>query len=83
MALGEAEEGWRRFIRQLKERRLSGVELAKSDAHEGLRLALQEVFPGLVWQRCQSHFRRNVLDQTPAEYSANYIADSALTPAPV
>jgi transposase-like protein len=68
MALRETEEGWRRFIRGLKERGLSGVELATSDAHEGLKQALQEAFPGLIWQRCQSHFRRNVLDQTPASY---------------
>ncbi len=68
MALSETEEGWRRFIRQLKERGLSGVELATSDAHEGLKQALQECFPGLIWQRCQSHFRRNVLDQTPSGY---------------
>jgi len=68
MALSETEEGWLRFIRQLKERGLSGVELATSDAHEGLKQALQEAFPGLIWQRCQSHFRRNVLDQTPSDY---------------
>jgi transposase-like protein len=68
MALSETEQGWRRFIRQLKERGLSGVELATSDAHEGLKQALQESFPGLIWQRCQSHFRRNVLDQTPSDY---------------
>jgi transposase-like protein len=66
MAFGETEQGWRRFIRQLKERGLSGVELATSDAHERLKQALQECFPGLIWQRCQSHFRRNVLDQTPS-----------------
>jgi transposase-like protein len=73
MALSETEEGWRRFIRHLKERGLSGVELATSVAdesawHEGLRQALEEAFPGLIWQRCQSHFRRNVLDQTPSSY---------------
>ncbi|MCS4048034.1 transposase-like protein [Salinibacter ruber] len=68
MALSETEEGWRRFIRGLKERGLSGVEMATSDAHEGLKQALQEAFPGLIWQRCQSHFRRNVLDQTPSDY---------------
>lgn len=74
MALSETEQGWRRFIRQLKERGLSGVELATSDAHEGLKQALQEAFPGLIWQRCQTeeflgvHFRRNVLDQTPSDY---------------
>jgi transposase-like protein len=51
MTLSETEQGWRRFIRQLKERGLSGVELATSDAHEGLKQALQEAFPGLIWQR--------------------------------
>jgi Transposase and inactivated derivatives len=68
MALSETKEGWRRFIRGLKERGLSGVELATSDAHDGLRQALQEAFPGLIWQRCQAHFRRNVLDKTPSDY---------------
>jgi transposase-like protein len=51
-AFGETEEAWRRFIRQLKHRVLSGVEVATSDAHEGLIQALREAFPGLIWQRC-------------------------------
>jgi transposase-like protein len=41
VAFGEAEEVWRRFIRGLKKRGLSGVELATSDAHEGLKQALR------------------------------------------
>jgi len=65
-AFGETKEAWRRFIRNLKGRGLSGVEVATSDAHEGLTQVLQEAFPGLIWQRCQAHFRRNVLDQAPA-----------------
>jgi transposase-like protein len=68
VALSEAEQSWRRFIRQLKERGLSGVELATSDAHEGLKQALQEAFPGLIWQRCQPHFRRNATGRTPSGY---------------
>ena len=28
-------------------------------------LGLEAAFPGLIWQRCQAHFRRNVIDQTP------------------
>ncbi len=67
-AFGETAEGWRRFIGQLKSRGLSGVEVATSDAHEGLVQALREGFPGLIWQRCQAHFRRNVIDQTPSSY---------------
>jgi transposase-like protein len=45
--------------------------MATSDAHEGLRQALEAAFPGLIWQRCHTeeflgvHFRRNVLDRTP------------------
>ena len=30
--------------------------------------ALQEAFPGLIWQRCQSHFRRNATGRTPSDY---------------
>jgi len=67
-AFGETAEGWRRFIRGLKRRGLSGVELATSDAHDGLVQALREAFPGLIWQRCQAHFRRNVIDQTPSGF---------------
>jgi transposase-like protein len=67
-AFGETGEAWRRFISQLKRRGLSGVEVATSDAHDGLVQALREAFPGLIWQRCQAHFRRNVLDQTPSGY---------------
>ena len=65
VAFGETGEAWRRFIGRLKARGLSGVEVATSDAHEGLRQALEAAFPGLIWQRCQAHFRRNVLDRTP------------------
>jgi transposase-like protein len=50
-----------------KKRGLTGVEVATSDAHDGLRQAVEESFPGVIWQRCQAHFRRNVLDQTPAK----------------
>jgi len=66
IALGETGESWRRFIQRLRSRGLSGVEVATSDAHEGLRQALEAAFPGLIWQRCQAHFRRNVMDRTPA-----------------
>jgi len=65
LSYGETEDGWRRFIERLKARGLTGVRVATSDAHEGLRQALHASFPGLIWQRCQAHFRRNVIDQTP------------------
>ena len=56
-AFGETGEAWRRFIGQLKRRGLSGVELATSDAHEGLEVALRSTFPGCIWQRCPAATR--------------------------
>jgi transposase-like protein len=66
IALRETAESWRELLKALKKRGLRGVELATSDAHEGLEAALRETFPGCIWNRCQAHFRRNVLDKTPA-----------------
>jgi transposase-like protein len=44
---------------------LSGVQLVISDAHEGLRSALSQVFAGATWQRCKVHFLRNVASAVP------------------
>jgi len=66
IALRETEESWKELLRELKDRGLRRVECATSDAHEGLESALREIFPGCIWQRCQAHFRRNVLDKTPS-----------------
>lgn len=57
--------GWLCFLRGLVARGLSGVQLAISDCHEGLRQAIGSVFPGAAWQRCRTHFARNVLTQVP------------------
>lgn len=57
----ELESSWRAFMRSLVSRGLRGVQLAISDAHEGLRQAIQAVFNGASWQRCYVHFIRNVL----------------------
>ena len=62
----ETGEGWRALFSDLKDRGLSGVEMLTSDAHDGLRGAAQQSFPGAIWQRCQAHFRRNVADRVPA-----------------
>ncbi|MCS4054081.1 transposase-like protein [Salinibacter ruber] len=68
IALSETGESWKELFEDLKARGLQRVELATSDAHEGLEAALRSAFPGCIWQRCQAHFRRNVLDKTPAGY---------------
>ncbi len=46
-------------------RGLCGVELVTSDAHEGLKDAIATVFCGASWQRCRTHFMRNLLARAP------------------
>jgi putative transposase len=57
--IGEVESGafWVEFLRWLKRRGLSGVRLAISDQHEGLKAAIARVL-GCPWQRCTVHFTR-------------------------
>lgn len=57
--------GWTQFLRGLVARGLSGVELVTSDAHEGLKQAIAGVLPGASWQRCRTHFARNLLTRVP------------------
>ncbi len=61
----EDTEGWRQFLRHLKQRGLTGVQLVVSDKCLGLVEALGEVFPEARWQRCVVHFYRNVFSVTP------------------
>lgn len=61
----EDKAGWIGFLRHLKERGLSGVQLFTSDACIGLVEALTEVFPTAKWQRCVVHFYRNVFTLVP------------------
>ena len=57
--------GWTAFLRSLVARGLSGVQLVMSDAHEGLKNAIAAVLPGASWQRCRTHFVRNLLTRVP------------------
>ena len=65
MAHRESQTSWRDFLVKLKGRGLSGVELVVSDAHEGLKKAIEETLTEAVWQRCYVHFLRNALDYLP------------------
>jgi putative transposase len=56
----ETEAFWREFLRDLVGRGLVGVELAISDAHEGLKAAIAQTL-GCPWQRCTVHFLRDCL----------------------
>ena len=57
----ENETFWTEFLRDLKDRGLTGVQLVISDAHAGLRKAIRRVLQGASWQRCRVHAMRNLL----------------------
>lgn len=61
----EDKESWRAFLRYLKQRGLSGVELIISDKSLGLVEVIGEFYPKAQWQRCVVHFYRNVFTVTP------------------
>src|SRR6056297_423331 len=62
VADSESESSWSKFFTSLKERGLKNVDYLISDNHTGLRKALAKQFQGSTWQRCQTHFSRNILD---------------------
>jgi transposase-like protein len=57
--------GWTAFLRSLVARGLSGVALVVSDDHKGLKAAIEAVLVGATWQRCRTHFARNLLTRVP------------------
>lgn len=61
----ESEESWTEFFNWLKSRGLRGVDLIVSDDHGGLVRSIRQQLQGVTWQRCQTHFMRNVLDASP------------------
>jgi len=65
--VGPSEDGafWSAFLRSLVARGLCGVRLVTSDAHRGLKSAVQTVLVGASWQRCRVHFMRNALSLVP------------------
>lgn len=65
VAQAESEENWLDFFDYLKERGFQSPKLIISDAHEGLKKAIQKKFIGTAWQRCTVHFKRNIFDKMP------------------
>lgn len=65
--VGPSEDGevWRSFLRGVVARGRTGVPLAVSDAHHGLKTAIAAVLTGADWQRCRVHFVRNALALVP------------------
>lgn len=65
VADSESRQSWGEFFISLKARGLENVDLVVSDAHTGLVAAIEQHFQGASWQRCQTHFSRNVLEVCP------------------
>lgn len=65
VASDEDGAGWLAFLRSLTARALSGVQLVISDAHRGLVGAIGAALPGAAWQRCRTHYLRNLLTKVP------------------
>lgn len=61
----ESYDGWKGFLLSLRARGVEGVVCVTSDAHEGLKRAIQEAFPGAAWQRCIVHLMRNAAGNAP------------------
>jgi len=80
LAVGDSEDTafWTSFLRSLRARGLGGVQLVISDAHQGLRAAIDKVMLGAAWQRCRVHFLRNVLARVP-KGSAEMVAAAIRT----
>ena len=67
--IGDSETygSWNDFLAWLKGRGLRGVDLVVSDQHGGLVKAVETQFQEVMWQRCQTHFTRNILDACPKQ----------------
>lgn len=72
--ISEAEVHWRKFLKSLVDRGLHGIEMITSDAHSGLKAALQAIFPTVKWQRCQFHLQQNAGHHVPKQNMREEVA---------
>jgi transposase-like protein len=59
----------------LIDRGLKGIKFITSDQHQGLVNAADECFPESSWNRCQTHFTRNLLSHVPEQYHDDVLED--------
>ncbi len=62
----EDGEGWKGFLKHLKQRGMRGVRLFISDKNLGIVEAIGECYPSAKWQRCMVHYHRNVSSLVPS-----------------
>jgi putative transposase len=65
----ENYDSWSQFFQHLKSRGLQSPKLVISDAHQGLQKAIMREFIGTAWQRCNVHFKRNIIEKLPKKGS--------------
>jgi putative transposase len=70
----ESFKSWSAFFQHLISRGLQSPKLVVSDAHEGLKKAIQQDFVGTSWQRCNVHFKRNIVEAMPKKDSQEAIS---------
>ena len=61
----EDNASWQGFFKNLKSRGLADVNIVISDSHKSILNAITKTYPEAAWQRCQVHFLRNIIDETP------------------
>ncbi|MEU4365670.1 IS256 family transposase [Promicromonospora sp. NPDC023987] len=65
VATSETKTAWNTLFADLVARGLTGVMLVTSDAHAGLVDAIGANLPGATWQRCRTHYAKNLMDTCP------------------
>jgi transposase-like protein len=75
VADSESESCWSSVLKGLKDRGLAGVKLVVSDAHRGIRAAIDRHLQGAAWQRCQVHFKREMCGKVSYKQSRELMAD--------
>ena len=78
VANSESEASWSEIFKRLKQRGLNGLEFLVSDDHAGLVKAVNQEFQGVIWQRCQTHFMRNILGHSPRHLKRDIANDVKL-----
>jgi len=77
VATSEDGAGWLAFLRSLVARGLSGTQLVISDDHAGLVDAIEITLAGTSWQRCRTHYLRNLLTKVPRSAETMTATDGA------
>jgi len=66
----ESYDTWRNFINDLQNRGLRTPRMVISDAHKGIKKAIETELSSATWQRCSVHFKRNVIEKMPKKDTA-------------